>query len=136
MAHYPYCFTIDRLSLQAHLGWQAPERSVPQKVTIDMRIYFDAPLACMSDDNGSFLDYYALCNKVTQQVESREFRLIEYMTTELFNVVRATIDASKYPDARLWLRLAKSDAPVAHLENGASFVMSDLPAGAGVVDVG
>lgn len=130
MAHYPYCFTIDSLRMMAHLGWQAPERSVRQPVTVDMRLYFPSALVALSDDDGGFLDYHGLCKTIQAQIESREFRLIEFMASELFAAARAFADAHQCDDVRIWLRLRKCTPPVEYLENGASFVMSDLPEGA------
>ena len=117
----------------AHLGWLAPERATPQAVEIDIRLYFPKAPACMGDDNGGFLDYHGLCDKVRAVVETREFRLIEYMSNEVFAAARQFADASKHEDVRIWLRLSKSEAPVPNLENGAGFVLSDLAADATVV---
>lgn len=135
MAHYPYCFSIGRLQLAVHMGWEAPERRKPQPVDVDIRLYFpDAPV-CMNDDNGPFIDYDGLCNGIHRLVEVKEYRLIEFMANDLFGYTRSYVDAAGSRDVRIWLSLTKAAPPVPHLMGGAAFVLSDLPADATFIHV-
>ena len=135
MAHYPYCFSIGRLQLAVHMGWEAPERRKPQPVDVDIRLYFpDAP-PCAEDDNGSFIDYDGLCTGIHTIVGSMEFRLIEYMATYLYKHVRAYVDETGNTQVKIWLSLTKAAPPVPHLMGGAGFITSDLPADATYIDV-
>lgn len=135
MAHYPYCFTVGRLQLAVHMGWEAPERRKPQPVDVDIRLYFPKAPACTLDDNGSFIDYDGLCNGIHKLVETREFRLIEFMATYLLGHIRSYVDATGNHDVKIWLCLTKASPPVPHLMGGAGFVTSDLPADATFIHV-
>jgi FolB domain-containing protein len=134
MTHYLHCFTINRLRLAVRLGYEAPERRTPQPVEADIRLYFaDAP-ACVGDDHGSFIDYAGVCSRVSDAVARDEFHLLEYLTGTLFRTVRSYVDSKGGAEVKIWLRLTKCAAPVPYLEGGASFVMTDLPANATIVD--
>ncbi len=135
MAHYPYCFAINRLQLAVHMGWEAPERRKPQPVDVDIRLFFPTAPDCVDNDNGSFIDYDGLCNGIHKLVETAEFRLIEYMASHLLKHVRAYVDATGNKEVRIWLSLTKAAPPVPHLMGGAGFVTSDLPADATCVFV-
>lgn len=133
MAHYPYCFAIGRLQLAVHMGWEVPERRKPQPVDVDIRLYFPSEPACMTNDNGPFIDYDGLCNGIHTIAASQEFRLIEYMANVVFKHVRDYVDATGNAEVRIWLSLTKAAPPVPHLMGGAAFVLSDLPYGATIV---
>lgn len=130
MAHYATHFSINRLQMESHLGVSEAERATPQPVAVSLRLYFPAMPACTADDHGVFIDYHALSDKMTHAIATREFRLIEYMAQELFAIARAYLDAQSARDVALWLKLTKLTPAVAHLQDGASFVLCDLPAGA------
>lgn len=135
MAHYPSSFTINRLRLAAHLGYGDAERANRQPVEIALRFYFSKPPACAADDHAHFLAYDAVCALLSDAVEKRTFRLIEFMAQELFDLVRRSMDAHGAADAALWLKLTKCQPAVDHLQDGAAYVLSDLPAHATVVEV-
>lgn len=129
MAHYPYHFSVHRLRVPSHLGFYDAERAVPQPIEISLRLHFAAPPACMGDDFANFVDYAGLSEKLVEAVQQREFRLIEFMAQELFALARSYADAHGAADARLWLSLHKCQPEVPHLQNGASFTLTDLGAG-------
>jgi len=133
MAHYAAQFSIHRLALDAHLGVYDAERASPQPVAISLRLYFSKAPICAGDDHGAFIDYAALCDAITHAVETREFRLIEFMAQECFGIARAFVDKRGATDVALWLKLTKLAPDVKHLQQGASFTLSDLPADATVV---
>lgn len=134
MTHYAQCFSIDRLRLEAHLGFGEAERAGLQPVEVSMRLYFSAAPSCASHDHAPFIDYAAVAQVMTDAVRQREYRLIEYMAGELFRQVRAYLDAHAGVEVRLWLRLTKCQAPVDGLQGGASYALSDLPPGATTVE--
>lgn len=135
MTHYAHCFTVNRLRLGVRLGYEEPERKKPQPVEADIRLYFPKAPDCVGNDFGGFIDYAALCSRVSHFAERDEFRLLEYLTGALFHELRAFVDSKGGVEVKLWLKLTKCAAPVPYLEGGASFLMSDLPADATVVDV-
>lgn len=130
MTHYAHILTLEQLEILTHLGFYDEERGKRQRVAISLRIYFPKAPACAQDDYAKFMDYGALANHLIAWVTQGEFRLIEYMGMQAFQCVRAYLDTHHCADARLWLKLTKCDAPVPNLNGGASFIHSDLPAGA------
>lgn len=136
MAHYGSSFIIERLALDASIGIYAEERAQAQPVAISVRLYFPELPGCTGNDDAVFIDYAALVERLTKTVQRQHFQLIEYMGYELFKQARDYVNAHGGTSVALWLKLTKSAPAVEHLQNGASFVMSDLPAGATVVPVG
>lgn len=132
MAHYAHRITVNRLQVPAHIGFYTGERAKPQPVEICFRLYFPQAPACTRDDEGEFIDYGGLCKVLTDFIATREFKLVEFMGSELFRVLRTHLDGRGAADVKLWLRLNKISAPVPGLIGGASFTVSDLPAGATV----
>lgn len=129
MAHYPHIFSINRLHLAVHLGYYDAERKKPQPVEVTLRLYFPEAPPCARDDYAKFIDYDKLAGAIHGLAEAREFRLIEYMTMEVYDVVRRYVNEHASEEVKLWLRLTKLATPVPHLTGGASFTTSDLPAG-------
>lgn len=134
MAHYASSFIIERLALDASIGVYAEERAHPQPIAIAVRLYFPELPGCTDDDDGVFIDYDALCKRLVKTVERQHFQLIEYMANELFQQARTYLDEHNGQAVALWLKLTKCKPAVAHLEQGASFVLSDLPPGSTVVE--
>lgn len=136
MAHYGSSFIIERLALDASIGLYAEERANAQPVAISVRLYFpELPNAAGNDDEEVFINYAGLSNRLTDTVKRQHFQLIEYMGYELFKQAREYVNVHGGESIALWLKLTKCAPAVEYLENGASFVMSDLPAGATVVPV-
>jgi len=135
MSHYyQYVFSINRLHLAAHLGCYAKERSRAQQVEASVRFYFPKVPDCAVNDNGSFIDYDTVSNDLHRIVAKEEFRLIEYMAMQLYRHVRKVVNKQAGKDVKIWIKLTKLAPPVPHLQGGASFVYSDLPADARVID--
>lgn len=134
MPHYASSFIIERLALDASIGLYAEERAQVQPIAISVRLYFPELPDATSDDEGLFIDYDALCKRLIKTVERQHFQLIEYMAHELFKQARGYLDEHEGQAVALWLKLTKCKPAVPHLEQGASFVMSDLPPGATVVE--
>lgn len=132
MPHYATSFSINRLRIPARLGVTEAERAAPQPVEISLRLYFAQPPACTGDDHAAFVDYHALSTQLSAMVVEREFRLIEYMAQQLFDHARAYLERHRAVEVKLWLKLTKCAPAVEYLQDGASFTLSDLPAGATV----
>lgn len=133
MPHYGSSFIIERLALPASLGLYEKERAHKQPVVISVRLYFPELPACTQDDAGTFIDYAGLSNRLTGLVESQHFQLIEYLAHALFQAARAYLDAHDAKHVALWLKLTKCKPELRYLEDGASFVLCDLPPGATVL---
>lgn len=127
MAHYAHILTLNRLRVQAHLGFYDTERGVRQDVDISLRLYFPEAPAAANDDHAEFLDYGKLAEAIRGWAESGEFRLVEFMGVEAFRQVREYLDMRGYDSVKLWLELTKVIPPVPGLQGGSSFIHSDLP---------
>ncbi len=134
MAHYPHSFGIHRQIFSIHLGYYDGERAVPQPIAVDIRLYFGALPTCARTDKAPFIDYAILIEAIRTFIEGKEFSLIEHLAAEFFAIARSIMDAHcPSEDIKLWVRVTKLKPPIQGLEGGASFVTSDLPAGASCV---
>lgn len=130
---YASALSINRLRLAVNLGETAGEREKAQPVDVDVKLFFPAnPQAC-ADDGEEFLCYDALCSEIIQFTSSREFRLIEFLTLEMYALVKQHV-AKKLPgvnalETRIWLRIHKCVPPVPQILGGTSFTYTDLPEG-------
>ena len=130
--YYSSCLTLDRVRLMVSLGREAGERSVKQPVELTIRLYFAEPVAPCFDDNDSQLLCYAhLSTSLEAFISGREFRLIEYLNHQCYLQLRSLLPQ----DVKLWVKLHKVEAPVPTLKGGASFIYTDLPAGAACLEV-
>jgi dihydroneopterin aldolase len=136
--HYNSCLSINRLRLSVHLGVGEGERSKPQPIEITARLYFpELPNAC-HNDNAVFICYDMICSALLEYAENKEFKLIEYLTLRLTEVIKASLQAQigeKANHAKLWIKLHKCIPPVPYMLDGASFIYSDLPESISAVDV-
>ena len=130
MTHYAHVLTLNRLEMQAHIGFYEEERNKKQPIEVSFRLYFPSAIACNTDDHAPFFDYAKLAKAMQEFVDSQKFNLIEFMAMELFQHLRKHIDEMSGTDVKLWLHLNKIKAPVEGLKDGASFIHSDLPPGA------
>lgn len=78
--------TIKGLELDVHVGVYDEERSIPQKIIVDVEIYTDITKACETDDIGMALDYMPLVERVREYVLSHEHKLIERYAKELLSI--------------------------------------------------
>lgn len=132
MLHYAHMLSVNRLQVAANIGFYTGERAKPQPVEICFRMYFAEAPAFSINDEADFYDYGQLCKFLTDYVDTHEFKLVEFMASQLFRVLRAELDHRGGGAIRLWLRVNKVAAPVPGLTGGASFTHCDLPAGATV----
>lgn len=132
MNHYAHMISVNRLTVPAHIGFYTGERAKPQPIEICFRMYFPEAPPCTSNDEAEFIDYGQLSKLLTDYIAAHDFKLVEYMGSALFRVLRAELDGRGFSAIRLWLRLNKVAAPVPGLIGGASFTHCDLPPGATV----
>lgn len=133
MTHYAHMLTLSRLRLPVHLGFYDEERAKKQMVEVSIRLYYLTPPAAADNDHAPFHDYAKLAAEITEYMDTRQFRLLEFMANDMFRHVRAWYDARGGKEIKLWLKVNKCDAPVPNLMDGANYIMSDLPAGATAV---
>lgn len=130
MAYYAYVLTVNRLELDAYVGFYEQERNALQPIEVSFRLYFENPPAGALDEDEAFFDYGVLSDALRAFVQDKKFRLIERMTVEMFAHLRGVVDQMGGADGKLWVQLNKIKAPVPRLLGGASFIHSDLPADA------
>ncbi len=133
--HYPYVLSLNKLRLIVHLGFYDAERAGTQPIEICLRLYFGQAPAYAADEKLSFLDYASIAKTISDYVEARSFKLIEFMGSEIFAQIRALLDAKGLAEVKLWMCLNKIEAPVPGLMGGASYTQSDLPPNASVVAI-
>ena len=129
--HYSTSLAINRLRLSVKLGVTAGEQSKLQPVELDIRFYFaQLPGSCDNDGN-EFLCYDKLSQAIMQLVDGREFRLIEYLTMEIYREIRRHVETRYKGDwfkhMAVWIRLNKCAVPLPHVLGGTSFTYCDLP---------
>ncbi len=91
---------IKGLKVSTRIGVYTWEQHINQQLLIDINI--DTDLSSCQEDLNKTLDYAALCEMVTQFVESKPFQLIETVANEVahliqqhFNVSQLTVSISK-----------------------------------------
>ncbi len=132
-SRFSTALTINRLRLGVNLGEGAAEREKAQPVEVDIKLFFPEQPAACADDGQEFLCYDKLCTEIISYVETREFRLIEFLTMEIYALTKKHI-ANVMPgvnanDTCVWLRIHKCVPPVPAILGGTSFTYTDLPEG-------
>ena len=113
---------IQGLKLQAHLGWSAQERSVPQGVRFDVELYFSQiPQGCTSDSLSDTICYATLSDKLRALCTQKEYRLIEKLGWDAYQTIRQDLS----PSIGLKIRAIKEKPPIDELSGGAVFTVSD-----------
>lgn len=77
---------IKALNVSTKIGIYAWEQRINQQLLIDISI--DTDLSACGGDINKTIDYAALCETVTQFVESNSFQLIETVANEVANLIR------------------------------------------------
>ncbi|GEM_PF-710420 len=135
MSYYQSILTINRLRLSVNLGAGEAERAKPQPLEVDIRLYFSKAPACTQDDSrNDFICYDQICTAIVEYTAKSEFRLIEYLATQLHALVRQDLNRqvgqAESESVKIWLRLHKCIPPVPYMLGGAEYIISDLPADA------
>ncbi len=120
---YINALAIHKLSADVHLGVGKEERQIPQKISIDIRFYLPQLMSSSVRDDGEYICYHGISEKIYALCISKEYRLIEYLTQEVYRLVRKeTAEAVK-----IWIRLYKTRILLPYVENGTSYTYTDLP---------
>lgn len=78
--------TIKALNVSTKIGVYDWEQRINQQLLIDISLNADFS-ACQEDLNNT-VDYAALCEQVTQFVESKPFKLIETVANEVADLIK------------------------------------------------
>ena len=78
---------VSQLEVRAHVGVPAPERGAPQLLSISLNIIPERGLAGLGDDVLKTVDYAAVCDAVSQEVNRVSRHLIETVAEDVAAVV-------------------------------------------------
>jgi FolB domain-containing protein len=120
---YTNALSINRLSVDVHLGVGKEERQTPQKIILDVRFYMPSLMSSATRDNGEYICYHDISEKIYALCVSKEYHLIEYLAQEVYRLIRKEMPAA----VKLWIRLHKPRILLPYVEEGASFTYTDLP---------
>ncbi len=120
---YTSCLRVNRVRLDVALGCEPEERANPQAVEVNVAFFFPEVTNASYKDSGDFVCYGKLSFALQKMCEGKEFRLIEYLGMEMYQVARNTTPL----EVKITLTLTKCDVPVDFVHGGASFSYTDVP---------
>lgn len=110
------------LRLQVKLGCEPEERRSPQPVDVTIEIGFqDLPGGCTTDELSQTACYDRLSRVLGDYCREKEFKLIERLGLELFQITKNTIGVK----SALTLHAKKVKPPVDNLLGGATFSITE-----------
>jgi FolB domain-containing protein len=121
-ADYPSVIALHTLRVKVRLGVGEKERAVPQDVVIDVRLYLPHLPAAAESDDAEYLCYHSLSEKIHALCVAKEYRLIEYLTHAIHRLLRASVPS----EAKLWIKLRKPHILLDYVQEGASYIFTDL----------
>lgn len=127
--HYSSVLILERLKAQVHLGVGPEERRKAQEVAIDVRFYLPQPPPAAKTDNGEYICYHDISAQIHALCVRQEYRLIEFLTHEIYRLLRKETPA----EVKLWVKLHKLRILLPYVEGGTSYTFTDLPASALVI---
>ncbi len=111
------------MGIDVHLGISAEERQHPQRIILDIRFYLPSLMSSSVDDNGEYICYHGISEKVYALCIGREYRLIEYLAQEVYRLLRR----ETAEEVKLWIKLHKARILLSYVEDGSSYTYTDLP---------
>ena len=118
-----HALQLQDLVLAVHLGCGEDERATPQEVRISIEFRFhEAPKGLMSDEISDTICYGEVSTAVRHHCERGEFKLIERLASEIYQV------ASRFAKGRatVGVRLHKVHPPVEKLAGGSWYRCGDF----------
>src|SRR5688572_3349170 len=109
--------TVQGLALSVLLGFSQTERAKRQTVLLDITLQFTSkPLATKTDKLSDTICYHALIRHLEENITDKEFHLIEHLSDEILQSIKAFIP----PGILVRLVLTKKPA-IKNLTGGVSF---------------
>lgn len=75
------------LEVETVIGIYDWERTIKQKIFLDIEMAFDIKKAAASDDIAHTLDYKAVSDRIVEFVETSEYYLVETLIEEIANIL-------------------------------------------------
>ncbi|AIL65254.1 Dihydroneopterin aldolase [Rickettsiales bacterium Ac37b] len=115
--------SFDKLSIKVNLGVSDIERKISQEIYLSLKLIFiTPPKGCFSDNIEDTICYNQLANVIKEFCENREFKLIEYLTYQLYQSIKDFINNS---NVKIWLKLDKYPGVIKDLLGATSFTYHD-----------
>lgn len=128
---YASFLSINKLVQKVSLGITKEEQSIPQDISLDIRLYLPNELSSFNNDNGEYICYHNISEKIAVLCTAKSYRLIEFLGLEIYRMIRAEIK----PEIKIWLSINKTKILLKYVEGGTSFTYTDLPAGSWVAPI-
>ena len=128
---YHSVLILNTLRMAIHLGVGEDERRVKQDIALELRLYFPMPPAAAESDRAEASDYvcyHSLSEKIHALCTAKPYRLIEFLAHEAYRMARAEVSG----ETKIWIRVNKIKILLDYVEDGTSYIHTDLPAGAWV----
>lgn len=101
---YPFVLSLSDLKLKVNLGVEINERSTPQEIELNFKLFFKVPpVAFESDKIADTICYHELSDKICEILVRQEYRLIEHICGAVFKVMRDYVP----DDIKIWLKVIK-----------------------------
>ncbi len=121
MTTHQSCLTIKGLQFSVLLGWPDTERQQPQQVLADIILQSETPPSgCQTDQIEDTFCYAELIQKLQYFIAGREFRLLEYLSAEIYKYIQTLVPLS----TKIRVSITKSP-PLEGLTQGVVFDYGD-----------
>ena len=105
-----------------HLGYSEQERYQTQCVSFTIAINFaQNPKATLSDDLNDSFCYAEAISLVREHIKNKHYKLIEYLATEVHNILNSSLIQKKFKNTNLSVTVLKLSPPVPDIHGGVSF---------------
>jgi len=115
---------INGLAIDATIGVYDWERTIKQRLVLDLEMCFDIQSAASSDDLKYALDYSAVSQRIISFVEASSYQLLEALAEEIAKIVMKEFTVSG-----LRLKLNKPGAVPEASGVGLLIVRGEMPRG-------
>ncbi len=114
--------TISDLRLWVSLGCSEQEKFLPQCISIDIYITFlECPEGSHTDNIKDVICYAELTKEITEFCKDKKFNLIEYLASEIYNLISNSI-LTEYE--KITVKIAKLKSPIEGIHGSISFTYS------------
>jgi dihydroneopterin aldolase len=100
---------LEKLNLKVKLGYSAEERSLPQWVSVKIKLSFPhLPSACINDNLNNTLCYAALSKALQKFCDEHAFKLIEAFAYQLYQFLKKRIFEIMHERIAIFLCITKN----------------------------